>query len=157
MLLNFNYSFEVLVKLFMVFHIWQLCEIYLSQLSKFIYWWSYCMWFCWLYYDNLFTYRITVDVIKFQFWSSNSSWQCSQSNSSQEISRFSFKLLDLLIFILRLFFFLNFLAAFLSFFNKMALACSASSLSLAIASSGSFLIINNMTFASSAECLAFSA
>ena len=43
------------------------------------------------------------------------------------------------------------LTASLCFFN-MALACSVSSLNLAIASSESFLVFNNMTVASSAEC-----
>ena len=51
---------------------------------------------------------------------------------------------------------LPFLAASLRFF-EMALAYSASSLNLAIASSGSLLVFNNMTIASLEGCLASSA
>ena len=70
MLLNFSYIFEVLITiftfnacLFMVFHIWQLCKICLSQLSQYNSWWSYCNWFCWLFFDNLFTLASSSGVI----------------------------------------------------------------------------------------------
>ena len=79
---------------FIDFHIGQLCEIYLSWLLQYNSWWSYCMWFCWLFFDDLFTYRTRVDEILIELWSSNFLWQCSQNTSSKDISRVSFKFLD---------------------------------------------------------------